>query len=360
MHREPLHRLLTGPRPAPDRIFFHGPWYSGHNNPRYARIVPRLPRLDPYLVPISGKRVVRAVEQRAWHRFKEPRHRLVIGAAASRRYRYMLTTDVSQIRHFRGRVVLDIDEPTWTREGIAPMNAPNVEAVVVLTERNGRRMQELGLEKPFHVLPGGVDMSRLTAESVAGVSQRHRRNGELVVGHISAWFLTKHDRTHDWTSDLDHVLDLWDGIRSGAPGARLWLIGNASARARSACAERDDVELFEDIPYGGALPYIANFDIALYPRTGPDYGVPVKLFEYMGVGAPIVSYDVGSTAIVREKSAGLMAADAREFVQAVHRLAGDSDSRRRLGEAGRVAGAALDWDRVIARYETEVLDRYLP
>lgn len=240
------------------------------------------------------------------------------------------------------------------------MNAPNLEAVVVLTERNGRRLQELGLEKPYHVLPGGVDLSRLTPESVARVAQRHRRNGEVVVGHISAWFLTSRDRTHDWTSDLDHVLELWDGIRAGAPGARLWLIGNASARARAACAERDDVDLFDDIPYGGALPYIANFDIALYPRTGPEYGVPVKLFEYMGVGAPIVSYDVGSTTIVREKNAGLMAADPREFVEAVRTLAADADSRRRLGEAGRTAGAALEWDHVIARYEREVLDRYLP
>jgi glycosyltransferase involved in cell wall biosynthesis len=126
------------------------------------------------------------------------------------------------------------------------------------------------------------------------------------------------------------------------------------------CAERDDVELFDQIPYGGALPYIANFDIALYPRTGPEYGVPVKLIEYMGVGAPIVSYDIGSTAIVREKQAGLMAAGPREFVQAVQQLAGDEGSRKRFGAAGRAAGAELEWDRVIARYEREVLDRYLP
>ncbi len=359
MDSEPLRTLMAG-RPGGDRIFWHGPWYAGHNNPRTARIVPRLGRLDRYPFRISDRRLVRGVEYRAWHKLRAPRERVLLRGAASRRYRYMLTTDPAQIRHFAGKVVVDLDEPTWTREGVAPLNAPNVEAVVLLTERNGRKLEELGLEKPWHVLPGGVDRSRLTQEAIDDVARRHRREGDLVIGHISAWFLTKDDRTYNWTSDLDHMLELWDGIREGLPHARLWLIGNASARARAACAERPDVELFDDIPYGGALPYIANFDIALYPRTGPEYGVPVKLFEYMGVGAPIVSYDVGSTQIVREKGAGLMAADAREFVAAARQLAGDEDARRRLGGAGLAAGDELEWDHVIGRYEREVLDRYLP
>jgi glycosyltransferase involved in cell wall biosynthesis len=356
---ERLRTLIAG-RPASDRIFWHGPWNAGHNNPRTARIVPRLSRLDRYPYRMSDRRVVRGLQYRAWHKLKTPRERLVLGAAASRRYRYMLTTDPAQIRHFAGKVVVDLDEPTWTPEGVAPLNAPNVEAVVLLTERNGRRLEELGLEKPWHVLPGGVDRSHLTQEAIDEVAQKHRQNGELVVGHISAWFLTKNDRTYNWTSDLDHMLELWDGIRTGSPHARLWLIGNASQRARAACAERDDVELFDSIPFGGALPYIANFDIALYPRTGPEMGVPVKLFEYMGVGAPIVSYDVGSTQIVRESEAGLMAGDAREFVAAARQLAGDEEARRRFGRAGLEAAAELEWDRVIERYEREVLDRYLP
>ena len=42
MDSVPLRRLVTGPRPAPGRIFFTSIWFKGHNNPRYAELLPRL------------------------------------------------------------------------------------------------------------------------------------------------------------------------------------------------------------------------------------------------------------------------------------------------------------------------------
>ena len=50
MESLPLRRLLRGPAPAPDRLFFLSLWFRGHNNPRYAELLPRLRRLDRYLL----------------------------------------------------------------------------------------------------------------------------------------------------------------------------------------------------------------------------------------------------------------------------------------------------------------------
>jgi glycosyltransferase involved in cell wall biosynthesis len=358
VERIKAHRLFAGPSPAPDRIFFHGIWFRGHNNPRHARLLPRLERLDRFLVMVSDRRLLRGLEFRALRATNRPRYQLVFGAA-NRRYRFLLTFDPQQIPYFRGRVVLDLDEPKFTAGEIELLNRPNVAAVVLHSDAPLRRYRELGLETACHVIPQGVDLDLLAESDIAVVAERHRRDGELVVGYIAAWFLTQGDRAHTPIYDLDHLLDLWDAIRSRLPRARLWLIGRASKRARALCAAREDVSLFEEIPYGGALPYLANFDIALYPRRWktPAMEIPVKLLEYMAAGVPTVSYDLEEAAVVRDAGAGLVASTPREFVQAVEHLALNEGERRRLGAAGRPA--VPDWGDLVKRYQDEVLDRYL-
>src|SRR5919112_5159806 len=52
--RLPLRTLVTAAA-APDRILHHGLWFKGHNNPRYAELLPRLERLDPVVILVSGR-----------------------------------------------------------------------------------------------------------------------------------------------------------------------------------------------------------------------------------------------------------------------------------------------------------------
>jgi hypothetical protein len=52
--------------------------------------------------------------------------------------------------------------------------------------------------------------------------------------------------------------------------------------------------------------------------------------------------------------------DARSFVDAVTRLLTDGAARGAIADAAARAGRELDWDVLARRFETEVLDRYLP
>ena len=65
MRRLPLRRILSGPDPAPDRVLFHSLWFRGHNNPRYAELLPRLERLDAWLLTLPEGRVARGLAYRA-------------------------------------------------------------------------------------------------------------------------------------------------------------------------------------------------------------------------------------------------------------------------------------------------------
>ena len=358
MQRRRLRDLVAGPPPDPARVFFTSLWFKGHNNPRYAELLPRLSRLDAYLLTFSDARIRRGLQYRAYRWGSRVRNPAVF-ALANRRYRTLFTADNEQLAHFRGPAVSDVDDPTFSPREVELMRRPSLAAYIVTAERAGRRFQELGVDKPYHVIPQGVSLGSLRDDLVANAAAR-RREGEVVVGWMSAHLLASEDRGGDSSLyNVEHLLELWEEIHGRLPSARLWLVGGASERIAARLAGRDDVLLFGRLPREEALATAAAFDLALYPRT-EDKGIQAaKVGEFIGLGVPTVSYDYEVTENLRETGAGVLVPTPREFVDAVVRLGEDEAARGELAAAARRAGAELDWDVLARRYE-ELLDRYLP
>lgn len=357
MNRLPLRSLLTGPAPSADRLFFTSIWFEGHNNPRYAELLPRLTRLDRYLLVASERRIARGIQYRAYRASRSVRNPVVLGLA-SRRYRGMFTADPEQIRWFKGPVVADVDDPYYTQEHVDLLNRPNLAAYVVTAERAAMRYEELGVRKPFHVIPQGISFASVRDDLVA--EARRRKGSDVVVGWMAAWLLTEGDRGAEGPLyNVDHLLELWARIYHEAPNARLWLIGEPTDRLRRRLDGRDDVVLWGRLPRDAALSTAANFDVAVYPRT-EDTGIQAaKVGEFIGLGVPTVSYDYRVTENLRELGAGVLVPTSDEFVAAVVRLIQDEATRSDLAEAARRAGRELDWDVLAGRYE-DILAAYLP
>jgi glycosyltransferase involved in cell wall biosynthesis len=358
MNRVPLRHLLTGPAVESDRVLFHGTWFRGHNNQRYAWLLPRLTRVDACLLVCSDRRLLRGLQIRALNRSSALRQRITL-AAAGKRYRSLLAADRNQIRYFPGAVVADCDDPKFTEREVDLLKRPNLRAYVVVNDRVAVEYRRLGVEKPCYVIPHGVSLGSIDAGEAAATRRRHRADGDLVVGYMAAWMLSQSDRGgRNSKLNVDHLLELWDEIHTRLPQARLWLMGGASDRVRRRCEGRGDIILHGRIPPDEVLSYVGACDIALYPRTADEGYQASKVIEYMGCGVPTVSYDYEVTSDLREAGAGLMARTPREFVGAVERLAHDEALRRELQAAARAAAAARDWD-VLAREYEAVLDRHL-
>jgi glycosyltransferase involved in cell wall biosynthesis len=356
----PTHRLLYGPRPADERLFYHNLWFRDHNNPRYAELLPRLERLDAYLLTIAGGRLRRGVAYR-FHRATSPVRERLVQSLAARRYRGCFTTAPEQIAYFAGPMVADIDDPWYSERDVQLLRRPNLLAYVVTAARAARKYEALGVDKPWHVVPQGFSRRTLDTAEAERVRREVRHNGEVVVGYMASWLLSAEDK-EGWNSvhNVDHLLELWDEIRRRVPQARLWLVGGPSERIRARCAGRDDIVVLGRLARGHALAHVANFDIALYPRT-EDIGIRAsKIAEYMGLGVPTVSYDYAVTEELRETGAGVLVASPRDFVDAVARLAVDADERRRIANAAKREGRQRDWDVLARHYETSILDVYLP
>lgn len=356
LESKPLHRLW--PAPPSDRLFCHNIWFKGHNNPRYAQLLPRLTRLDPYLLTCSDRRVLRGVQFRALRALRRPRHELVFRAAA-RSYRYVFCNDVEQTPYIRGRAVVDVDDPRFSPAETELLSQPSVAAVVVTTDSAGRRYESMGLTKPWYVIPQGVDLSGLDANRVRDIADGKR--GELVIGYLAAWLLTAGDRDgSNPLYNIDHLIELWDEIHADLPAARLWLIGQPSPRVEQRLRGRADITLFGRLPQADALAHTANFDIALYPRRVSHVPFAVKIAEYLGLGVPTVAYDLELAKVLADAGGGVLATDPRGFVEAVTSLARDEEARRAMSARASAAGAAFDWPRLAERYQRDILDEVLP
>ena len=359
MREVPYRDLFRGP-PRPYRVLFHPAWpRGGHRNPRYIELMPRLERLDQGVLWHANQRLVRGVEVRALRVLRRPRYRLSL-AAAARRYRSLLVADRLQIAYFPGDVVADCDNPKFTDAEIALLNRPNLKAYVTVNERVARMYREAGVDKPVHVIPHGTNVGQLRPSDVAEVARRHRQNGDLIVGYMGSWLLSRGDRNGDNSRyNVDHLLDLWDEIHARLPEARLWMIGGASKRVAGRCDGRGDITLFGRLPRESVFHHVANFDVAVFARSEDQNFQLSKIAEYMGCGVPTVAYDFEAVSDLRDAGAGLLVDDPREFVAAVERLAGDQPLREQLAAAARRAAAQRNWDDIAAQYSA-VLNRYLP
>jgi glycosyltransferase involved in cell wall biosynthesis len=117
------------------------------------------------------------------------------------------------------------------------------------------------------------------------------------------------------------------------------------------------------IPYSEMPRYIASADVGLCLYEEVDfypgfYFSPLKLFDYMACGLPIVGSDVGQIRRVLAESGGgiLTGTDVDGVVDALRLLKRDRRLRQDMGGRGREAVIArYNWDAVASRTE-EILE----
>jgi len=183
-------------------------------------------------------------------------------------------------------------------------------------------------EKRITVIPNGVNPARLAnLPSRPQAKSRLGLDSKLVLGFVG--FI------HDWHG-LSQVVELLHTQRDA--DLHLLILGEGPGRA---AIERRAAELgvADRFHFTGIVQrnevgrYLAAFDIALQPAVTP-YASPLKLFEYLYLGLPIVAPATDNIREILEDrvNALLFEPDSPEaFCQAVRTLCTDPALRARLG-----------------------------
>ena len=148
--------------------------------------------------------------------------------------------------------------------------------------------------------------------------------------------------------DLDLLLSSFTLVLQRHPNAKLVLVGDGPTRQSVAQKVqqnglRQSVLMTGAIAHAGVPEMLSIADIAVVPsapvlasRGGT--GTPLKLFEYMAAGKPIVATALNEAAeVIQDGRNGLLvqAGDVNRFAEAILALLNDPEERVRLGQNAR-------------------------
>jgi glycosyltransferase involved in cell wall biosynthesis len=155
------------------------------------------------------------------------------------------------------------------------------------------------------------------------------------------------------------LLEAFGNLYQTDPSYRLLLVGHGPLR--SELEEQVRAQGWQGgVTFAGAVEhnqmpgYIAAMDVTVapYPALEEFYYSPLKLFEYMAMGRPVVAARIGQVAdIVTDGMNGLLfePGDSQGLARCIRRLKEDPPLREELGRKAGAAGTIQTWNTSAAR-----------
>ena len=227
------------------------------------------------------------------------------------------------------------------------------DAILAVSGSLGDLLATQGADRDrIHVVPNGVDGARFRpGPRDPEVARAWGVDGVPLVGFVGS--------LRPWHG-VELLPGILEGIRERHGDVRLLVVGEGEMRARTESAMRErgleDAAVFTGaVPHDDVPALIRSLDVALAPYPQPEhafYFSPLKLFEYLACGVPIVAARIGQIAeVVDDGRTGLLhePGDVDVIVSACCELLDDPDRAARMGAAAAEAAAAYTWDANVAR-----------
>lgn len=236
-----------------------------------------------------------------------------------------------------------------TAEGVASVVFAAASAILVVSREVADYLRRFpGTGDKVEIVPNGVNVDRIRP----GVPPLYAPSpGSYTVGFVGT--------LKPWHG-LPILARAFAKVLPQCPGARL-LIGGDGPERETFEHDLRALNAFEATTFAGALPpasipnLLASMDVAVapYPAEELFYFSPLKVFEYMAAGLPIVASDIGQIAeVIEDGVTGLLCKpdDYDELAAVLEDLRGRPDFREKLGKAARLqAERAHTWAHVATR-----------
>jgi glycosyltransferase involved in cell wall biosynthesis len=152
---------------------------------------------------------------------------------------------------------------------------------------------------------------------------------------------------------LEVLLPAFRLLRARLPGAHLLVVGEGPRKAwiegyAAAAGLEASVTLTGWVGHTDLPGLIARMDVATapYPAAAGHYFSPLKLFEYLAMGRPVVASRIGQTAQVLEGTGAALLVppeDPQALAAALLQVAEDQGLAAGLAQAAARAGLRHDW-----------------
>lgn len=199
-----------------------------------------------------------------------------------------------------------------------------------------------------HLFPNGVDPALFQpGPPDPAVREKFGLASQPIVGFVGG--------LRPWHG-VELLPDVLQRLARHRPDVRLVVVGDGPLRPAMQSRLRE-LGLSGQSVFTGSLPHAAvaslirQFDVAIAPYPPPNhafYFSPLKLFEYMACGVPVVAAELGQIAeLVRHEETGLLCppGNIEALATACERLLADAELRRCMGEAAaKLVQTQFTWD----------------
>ncbi len=304
-----------------------------------------------------------AAAQRLAHALLEA-HRIRPFDALYERYSLWSAAGVEVARETGLPLVLEVNAPLLEEqagyrrlihrteaERLERKNFEQAHALAVVSREMGDYVKRKGAcTDAIRIVPNGVNPAhfhpRVTQASLPGTDGRFivAFAGSLKVWHGIEILLAAFRELVRRLAGM-HLLVIGDGP------LRDWMEGYVAGAGLEGCVTFTGWRPHREIP---ALLARADVAVAPYPRLDHFYFSPLKLFEYLALGKPVVASDTGQIReILEEGRSGLLVppGDALALADALEHLWVDEALRHRLATAAIRRAGHFTWNRNAERIE---------
>lgn len=216
------------------------------------------------------------------------------------------------------------------------------DAVAVVSAELKRHVQQIAPHANVEVVPNGVNPRRFEGVTTTPSPWVQRESRDFVVGFVGT--------VRPWHG-VDVLLTALPHLIAADPSFRVCIVGDGGDARDEFIARCEEDGVLSRIGFTGAVPadeipqVLASMDVlvAPYPYMESFYFSPLKLFEYMAAGKPIVASAIGQiNDIIVNGHTGLLVepGDETALAQALLQLRGDANLCRRLGAAAHADALA--------------------
>jgi len=243
-----------------------------------------------------------------------------------------------------GRVLFD--------EWIALMQKKNTKTAMIVTTQAGKQSYvDTGIPgEKIVILPNGIDIERYT---MAGPQDALRKQlglpaGKTLAGFSGSLYQGRGIEEIIWCAR--HMPDVFFVIVGGAPDD---VVRHENFAHHS---KVPNIQFVGHVVHDMVAKYLMAFDILIMPYTSVSahpYMSPMKMFDYMAAGRPIVATDfpVVREILSHEHNAFLVAPDSgEELLRGVRWFIDNQEKARVIGNQARVDAGRYLWEKRAADY----------
>jgi len=218
--------------------------------------------------------------------------------------------------------------------------AKKSDSVIAVTQKIKDILIKRGVnENKITVIPNGanIELFRPINDSVAINNLRYQygisENAPIVmfVGNLAYW------------QGVEYLIQSAPLVLKTIPNTAFLIVGNGELKNELiALAKKvgvpDKCVFTGNIPYEKVPLYINMADVCIVPKKILGFGYsPLKLYEYMACGKPVIATDTAGFEIVRQYNAGILVnpENPEEFSNAIVKLLQNKKLREQMGANGR-------------------------